>query len=284
MNDGQLRRFYALLDAPLPPFPTRLELVSYNPSTHGGRGGVRILQQVQPFKRSHVRLTLSSHERSGGAHVPLLVIATANVRRIAFCDAFRRWGGQASVEGRGGGKIELEFLEVVVQKAGDEGSGLLLGAEAVARLVEGGCGLWEEVGKRAASARGWSGAGGGAEAGGAAGGVLVPGSLQGSLVLRGGVWEVDETAEWLMVERSPANYGPARQVLGRAFLIVVGTQGSQVREEARREERRGTISEVGAKEVQADVRIGCVAVLAGGCVIAAPGRHIPFGPLPRPEP
>ena len=136
-----------------------------------------------------------------GADVPVLEIETTNVRRIGFCDAFRRWGNPAlgvlMIErggargGRGGGN-------------GGDRRGLFIDAVTVSSMVQGGCGVRVD------------GEGGGVEGEVAA--------LQRTVVMREEVWQVEEGGVWIEQERSPENYGPARQVLARPFLIVPGTQ------------------------------------------------------------
>ena len=219
MHDDQMRAFYAHLEQPLPPFPATTELVTYNPSTHLGRGGVRVLQQIVPFRRSMVRVSRVSRglRRQPDAAAAagfrrlepvVLRVTTVNVRRIAFCDAFRRWDGAGWWQD-GGIRVVVEQgvgAEGGASEGGAGSQGLVLPTDLVQRLVAGGCGV--------------GGDGGGHDAGVQGGG----GDATLTLLLDSGRWRVVEDPRWLADERSPANYGPARQVLSKPFLIVVGTR------------------------------------------------------------
>ena len=212
MNDAELRSFYALLNAPLPPFPAQLDLVTYNPSTHGGRGGVRVMQQLQPYRRTHVRISRSLYRLPNGSEVPVLKIVTVNVRRMAFCDAFRRWGWGAD-DSSASQQAHQPLLRLLVLDAngrggthGGEGGGTLFERAVVSALCAGGCGM------------------SGDDEGGAGGGSVTPPPAS-TVVIKAGTWVFEQDTHWIVAERSPANYGPARQVIARPFLIVLGTQG-----------------------------------------------------------
>jgi len=137
--------------------------------------------------------------------VPVLEIETTNVRRIGLCDAFRRWGnpalgmlmierGAARGSEGGGGQV----------RGGGDRRGLFIDPVTVSSMVQGGCGVSVD------------GEGGGVEGEVAA--------LQRTVVMKDEVWQVEEGVAWIEQERSPENYGPARQVIARPFLIVPGTQ------------------------------------------------------------
>jgi hypothetical protein len=148
--------------------------------------------------------------------VPVLEIETTNVRRICFCDAFRRWGnpalgvlmiervGARGGRGAGGGGSESGGGRVSGGGNGGVRRGLFIDAVTVSSMVQGGCGVRVD------------GEGGGVEGEVAA--------SQRTVVMREEVWQVEEGGVWIEQERSPENYGPARQVLARPFLIVPGTQ------------------------------------------------------------
>ena len=212
MNDAELRSFYALLNAPLPPFPAQLDLVTYNPSTHGGRGGVRVMQQLQPYRRTHVRISRSLYRLPNGSEVPVLKIVTVNVRRMAFCDAFRRWGWGAD-DPSASQQAHQPLLRLLVLDAngrggthGGEGGGTLFERAVVSALSAGGCGM------------------SGGDEGGAGGGSVTP-LPASTVVIKAGTWVFEQDTHWIVAERSPANYGPARQVIAKPFLIILGTQG-----------------------------------------------------------
>lgn len=82
MDDEVIAPFYdaALQQDGLPPLPRVVEVVTLNPATSSGRGGVRIDQLRQPY-----RLARASIDRGeGDGSVEPWVIVTQNVRRLSF--------------------------------------------------------------------------------------------------------------------------------------------------------------------------------------------------------
>ena len=82
MDDDVIAPFYdaALKQDGLPSLPQIIEVVTLNPATTTGRGGVRIEQLRQPYRLARVSIDRGEGTGSEGPWV----IVTQNVRRLSF--------------------------------------------------------------------------------------------------------------------------------------------------------------------------------------------------------
>lgn len=68
----------------LPPLPNPFTLSAFNPATYGGRGGVRVLQQLRPFRRTDIDVWHDAAAAPDGGDGSEVVwrLQTANVARF----------------------------------------------------------------------------------------------------------------------------------------------------------------------------------------------------------
>jgi len=167
VGDAEMQHFYERhLYGPLPPLPRRFAAVTLNPSSSGGRGGLRIEQLQVPYRLARIDVDCSPEGTSGPWQ-----LRTENVRRFTF----------EAPRGR-----DLPAMGFVVD-----------GVDFAGRPPPTAPAHYCATG---------------------------PDGPDGQPSWR--LCEGPEATAWVETERSPANYGPMRQVFQTAPLVIVyGTGG-----------------------------------------------------------